>query len=188
MIGGADVAEDTTQQPVPEGESAVAETPPPPETVRTPEQVEAEWAAKQSALGRQYAATEKALRDQIAALTAAPAASGATGSDDAIREENERLRKQLVETERAHTRDVRAARFPLAAEALEPDVLATMDEARLSGLEARLTPAPSTARVMSSTPPRTSEAPKPLTEKTSDELKADLARYAPDFLRTLRPE
>lgn len=154
---------------------------------RTPEQVEAEWSARHSAAGRQHAATEKALRDQIAALQAAKAPSSGDGDgQDAIRAEIERLTKELADERVARALEVRAARYPYSAEALEPSALAAMDEARLAGLEARLTPTAS-PRITSSTPPRSVDsAPKPLHEKTADELRADLARFAPDFARTLR--
>lgn len=153
---------------------------------RTPEQVEAEWQAKQSALGRQHAATEQTLRARIAALEAQTASGERTAPEqDAIRQENELLRKQLADREVAYAAEMRKVRFPLAAEALDAGVLATMDEAKLAGLEARLTPQAGVAaspRVESSTPPRNIDQPKPLEEKTAAELKADLARLAPAFL------
>lgn len=181
------MAED--EQPLSEqgGEAEAAVSAPPTEKpARTPEQVEAEWSARHSAAGRQHAATEKALRDQIAALEAEKAGTQASGNaDDAIRAENERLRKQLAESEQNRALEVRSARYPLSAESLTPSALAAMDEAQLAGLEARLTPGPNT-RLASSTPPRTQDQPKPLEEKSADELKADLARLAPDFVRQLR--
>lgn len=154
---------------------------------RTPEQVEAEWSARHSAAGRQHAATEKALRDQIAGLQAAQA--GTTAADtaqDATRAENERLAKELADERAARALEVRQARFPFSAEALAPSALVAMDDAQLAGLEARLTPGTASARLASSTPPRTADQPKPIEEKTEDELRADLARYAPDFVRQLR--
>ena len=159
---------------------------------RTPEQVEAEWQAKQSALGRQHAATEQTLRARIAALEAQTASGERTGSEqDAIQKENELLRKQLADRETAYNAELRKVRFPLAAEALDAGVLATMDEAKLAGLEARLTPQAGVAaspRMETSTPPRTTDQPKPLSEKTAAELKADLARLSPQFLSEIRAQ
>lgn len=158
---------------------------------RTPEQVEAEWQAKQSALGRQHAATEKNLRDRIAALEAESKASGSRtdAENDVIKQENEALRKQLAEQATAHVMSLRQARYPAAAEALDKDAFVAMDEAKLAGLEARLTPeAPpqaASAVVLASTPPRDVTPPKPASEKTSEELKRDLARMAPEYLSRL---
>lgn len=155
---------------------------------RTPEQVEAEWQAKQSALGRQHAATEKALRDQIAALQAFEKAAGdKTGTEaDAIRQENEALKKQLADQSAEYLLSIRRAKYPQAAETLDDAALKAMDEAKLAGLEARLTPAQQAAMLLSSTPPRDSATPKPMSEKTTAELQADLIKYAPEWQQRIR--
>jgi exonuclease VII large subunit len=154
--------------------------------VRTPEQVEAEWSAKQAALGRQYAAENKALRDQIEALrtaqqTTEQVATGSTSEAEALKRQLADMQKQLQQREQEYTANLRSTKYPHAAEALDPQVLATMDEAKLAGLEARLTPAFPGIGIESSTPPRVSSAPKSIEDKTVDELKADLARLAPAF-------
>jgi hypothetical protein len=183
------VANETEPQSAPEVGASADEAQATAGMVRTPEQVEAEWAAKQSALGRQYAAETKALRQRIDALEAERKAPGqrVPAEDDAVRQENELLRKQLVERERTYAAEMRRARFPLAAEALDDTTLASMDEAKLAGLEARLTPqvARPAPVVVSPTAPREMQVPKPIHEKTSAELKADLARDAEAFARDL---
>lgn len=186
------MADETPQQAGSEGGAAPSTEAGTQSQTRTPEQVEAEWQAKQSALGRQHAAESQALRSQIAALEAQTRAPGErTGTDDeALKTENERLRKQLQDKDVAYAAEVRKVRFPLSAEALDPAVLASMDEARLAGLEARLTPqvgqGASSPRVEPSTPPRTADVPKPLEERSRAELEAELARLAPEFLRELQ--
>jgi hypothetical protein len=82
---------------------------------------------------------------------------------------------------------VRRSRFPLSSEALDDQTLAAMDEARLAGLEARLTPQVSRPApvVVSPTAQRDVHMPKGIDEKTADELKADLARESDSFARDL---
>jgi hypothetical protein len=161
----------------------------------TVEQVEAEWRNRVSQKDRAHAAEAKTLRQQIAALEAeAKASDGRTASEqDAVKLENERLRKQLAERDIAYALAVRKAKYPGAADALDPEVFVAMDEAKLAGLESRLTPGAleegplATRTMVPATAPRTTAVPKPLSEKTSAELEADLARLAPDFLRQLGP-
>jgi hypothetical protein len=160
-----------------------------PQAARTPEQVEAEWSAKQAALGRQYAAETKALREQVSALqasqsTAQQVVSGTQSEAEALKQQLAESQKQLQQREQEYTADLRATKYPNAAEALDPQVLATMDEAKLAGLEARLTP--SRFAIDPSTPARTSSAPKNIEDKTLDELKADLARMGPAFAEEMR--
>jgi len=157
-----------------------------PPKVRTPEEVEAEWSAKQASLGRQYAAENKSLRDQIEALKASQqsAVETVTGTQteaETLRKQMADLQKQLQQREQEYTASLRATKYPAAAEALDPQVLASMDEAKLAGLEARLTPQRPPIGIDSSTPPRTSAAPKSIEEKSVDELRADLERMAPEF-------
>ena len=184
------MAEDTTPQ---QAESTASVAPSSEasaeQATRTPEQVEAEWQARQSALGRQHAAETQALRAQVAALEASQKDSSqrTVAENDAIKTELENTKRQLVETQRTALVQTRAARFPNAADALEPDVLAAMDEAKLAGLEARLAPqvSPSAPPLASSTPAKGSSAAKPLSEKSIAELEADLKRYGPQFEKEL---
>lgn len=185
------MADTNPQQAGSEAAAAPAQAAGEQQQTRTPEQVEAEWQAKQTALGRQHAAVEQALRDQLAALEAKTKASGerTDSEDDAIRIENERLKKLLADKDMTYAAEMRKVKYPLAAEALDPTILASMDEARLAGLEARLSPVVGQAlspRVESSTPPRQVTEAKPLSEKTAAELRADLERAAPAFLRELQ--
>jgi septal ring factor EnvC (AmiA/AmiB activator) len=161
-----------------------------PQQTRTPEQVEAEWSAKQAALGRQYAATERALREEIASLkasqqSAVETASGTQTEAEALRKQLADQEKRLQQREQEYTANLRATKYPLAAETLEPQVLATMDEARLAGLEARLTPHRPPMGIDSSTPPRTASAPKSPDEMSVEEMKAELERLAPAFAREI---
>jgi hypothetical protein len=159
---------------------------------RTPEEVEAEWQARHTALGRQHAAETKALRDQLAALSAAQqtaeaAVEGTVSEAEALRQQLAAQQRLFQQREQEYTATLRATKYPFAAEALEPQVLATMDEAKLAGLEARLTPSRSGARIDPSTPARNAPtAPKPLEEKTAAELREELARLAPGFAAEMR--
>lgn len=173
----------TEEQPVAGTEATPPEgSPPEPATV---EQVEAEWKHRVSQKDKAHAAETKALRDQIAALSAT--AGSAQQQADGSLSELDVLKRQLAESEKRHQETqaqyearLRATKFPNAAEALDPTALATMDEARLAGLEARLSaPAPRPFPVDPSTPPRAPSAgAKPIEEKTSAELREDLRRMS----------
>ncbi len=147
---------------------------------RTAEQVEAEWQSRHTALGRQHAAEVQSLKDQLAAAQADQ--QSATSTSEQAGSEVEALKRQLAEAQKReqanaqnYARDLRTTKYPYAAEALDPQSLATMDEAKLAGLNARLTPqAPRPgAGIDPSTPPKT-QGEKPITEKTAAELKADI--------------
>ena len=159
-----------------------------PQQPSTPEEVEAEWKYRVSQKDKAHAAETKSLREQIAALsaTSGSAQQQAQGSLS----ENEALRRQLAENQKAlqqmdaqHRVEVRAIRFPASADVLDANALAAMDEAKLAGLEARLSaPAPRGLPIDPSTPARVqSGAPKPIEEKTSAELREDLRRMAPQI-------
>jgi hypothetical protein len=175
-------------------QQAVGEAEATPETgsqAQTPtaEQVEAEYKARLSGKDKAHAAETATLRSQIAALEASQKDSTqrTATENDAIKTELENTKKQLVQTQRDALVTTRAARFPNAAEALEPDVLASMDEAKLAGLEARLAPASAgLPPLASSTPAKASTAPKPQSEKTVAELEADLRRFGPQFEQEIR--
>ena len=184
----------TDQQPVeatpatPEAAPAAESQAPAP--TRTAEEVEAEYKARLSGKDRAHAATEQALRDQIAALqgektTAQQQADGTLSEVDALKAqlkaEQEARRKDSME----YQQTLRSTKYPNAADALDATTLATMDEAKLAGLEARLTQAPTPRPVDPNTPPATPSAPAS-TDKTAAELKEDLRKMAPDFAATLR--
>lgn len=155
----------------------------------TPEQVEAEWKYRVSQKDKAHAAETKSLRDQLAALSGVASTAEQTASGSLS--EAEALKRQLVETQRLlqqkdaeHSSQLRAIRFPAAAEVLDASALAAMDEAKLAGLEARLSaPAPRGLPVDHSTPPRTPpSAQKPIEEKTSAELRDDLRKMSPQII------
>lgn len=149
---------------------------------RTAEQVEAEWQSRHTALGRQHAAEVQSLKDQLAAAQASQQAATSTAGEAG--NEVEALKRQLAEAQKAQQRQaqefagqLRSTKYPYAAEALDPQVLATMDEAKLAGLNARLSPSPQRpgAGIDPSTPPK-AQGQKPISEKSAAELKADLLR------------
>jgi len=109
----------------------------------------------------------------------------ASEAEAALRQQVADLQRQLEESARIKTAEVRSVRFPKATESLGADVVATMDEERLASLEQRLggtAPAPVMASVA---PARSITAPPPPRDKTTDELKADLKRYEAEFLASL---
>lgn len=166
---------------------AAPESPVIPPTVET---VEAEYKARLSGKDRAHAATEQALRDQIAALegdktTAKAAADGSLSETDALKAQLKAEQDGRKKDSLGYTQTLRTTKYPEAAATLDAATLATMDEARLAGLEARLTQAPTPAPVDPSTPPRTTDAPAS-TEKTAAELEKDLERLAPEFAASLR--
>lgn len=154
----------------------------------TPEQVEAEWKYRVSQKDKAHAAETKALRDQIAALSATSGsaqqqAEGSLSEAEALRQQLALAQKTLAQKDAEHTAQLRSVKFPNAADALDPSALAAMDEAKLAGLEARLSaPGPRTLPVDPSTPPRQpSGAAKPIEEKTAAELREDLRKMAPQI-------
>jgi len=157
----------------------------------TAEQVEAEYKARLSGKDKAHAAETKALREQLAALQSAQ--QNAVAQVDGTMSEAEALKRQLAETqkqlqqrEQEFTATLRSTMYPYAAEALDPQVLASMDEAKLAGLNARLQPARPAFGIDSSTPARTASAPKTIEDMTLEEVKDALQRAAPAFEAELR--
>jgi hypothetical protein len=175
--------ENQTPQAEAAGEAAPAAAASTEQQQRTPEQVEAEWQAKQTALGRAHAAETQVLRDQVKALQAAqtPATGDGSASEAELKRQLAEAQKTLQQREQEYTAGLRAAKYPHAAEALDPTALAAMDEAKLAGLNERLAPQQSRPfGVDPSTPPR-EVGEKPFEEKSLAELKADLVKYSPQF-------
>ena len=187
----------TEQQPV----EATPATPAPaapaegsqaPAPTRTAEDVEAEYKARLSGKDKAHAAEVATLQQQVQAAQAASTSAGSQA--EAASTDVETLKQQLANQQalnkqqaNQYQQTIRSTQYPYAAEALDPQTLASMDEAKLAGLNARLTPsvAPSVP-VDPSTPPRTADVPKPIDEKTPDELKADLKRYGDQFAAELQ--
>ena len=182
--------EATPSTPPPAAETPPATESQDPAPTRTADSVEAEWKNRVSSKERYFAATEKSLRDQIASLeagqeTAQKAADGNLSEVDALKAQL-KAEKDARKQEKANaTATLRTTKYPEAASTLDVSTLASMDEAKLAGLEARLTQAPTPAPVDPSTPPRATAAPES-TDKSAADLKADLERLSPDFAASLR--
>lgn len=181
----------TEQQPVEGNQATPTEGSSEQPSTRSAEEVEAEYKARLSGKDKAHSAEVAELRRQLEAAQQT-SQSAATQGEQAT-QSVEQLRQQLAEAQKAQQKQqqefqaqLRTTKYPYAAEALDPQVLATMDEAKLSGLNARLTPSRPGAGVDPSTPPRTTEQAKPTEEKSSAELKADLARLGPAFANELR--
>jgi hypothetical protein len=193
------VQEGSPPDPAPESQAPEA-TPPAagevtPEAT-TPEQVEAIWKNRVAGKDRAHAAAEAALRDQIADLNRRLEGKQAVDAENMSDVERANARAEAAEqraqaAEQQRLLDVRAVKYAAAAEALDdPAQLATMDEAKLAALNARLTgdetpPPPPTvidpnaARRPGSTPPA---APR---DRSIEQLESDLKDQAPAFSESL---
>lgn len=166
------------------------------EGTRTLEDVEAEWANRMSGKDKAHAAEIKALKEQHAAELAAAGNSAHQLTEEArakmtdaeaLAAENATLKTSLEAERKGRVLDTRKAKFPAASESLGDDVVATMDEEKLTALEARLaTPGavPPPAVPLSNTAAKTG-GDQPITEKTSADLIADLERFSPGFVADL---
>ena len=154
---------------------------------RTVEQVEAEYRARQAGKDRE----NEALRQELARFKATEAQRTTEAEQRRTAElgEVEALKRQLAEERQARTSEVRSVRFPNAADVLDPSALAAMDEAKLAALEERLAPkrvqGTAGAVIDPNSPPRNPPQGTPQ-EKSVEDLKADLAKYAPDFVQELQ--
>lgn len=180
----------TDQQPVEQTPATPTEGSPA-ETPRTAEQVEAEYKARLSGKDKAHAAEVAELRRQLEAAQQTGTQKATEGEQanqtvEQLRAELARAQKAQQEQAQQFTGQLRSTKYPYAAEALDPQVLATMDEAKLAGLNARLTPSRPSAGIDPSTPPKDTAPAKPTSEKTAAELKQDLAKYGPAFAQELR--
>lgn len=157
-------------------------TPTPQPTV---EEVEAIWKKRVSGKDKAHEAEVAELRRQLeAARTPQPASApaGETPEQVRIRELEERLKRTEVEKALAE----RKARFPHAAEDLGEDI-ASVDEARLARLEARLAaeeaaPPP----IIASNSARRGEPAQTPVEPTREDLLRQLAELSPLYEEALR--
>lgn len=182
--------EATPATPEPTQSTAQATESQAPAPTRTADTVEAEYKARLSGKDRAHAATEQALRDQIASLQGEKTvvqkqADGTISEVDALKAQLKAEQDGRKKDGMEHAQTLRSTKYPEAAATLDATTLATMDEAKLAGLEARLTQAPTPAPVDPNTPPATPSAPAS-TEKSAADLKADLERMAPEFAAELR--
>lgn len=158
------------------------------------------WEKRMSGLQRAHNEETRVLRDQLAALQAAAAGTTAKASQTVAATSEEAARwkaaadanaKALAEERQLRIVETRAAKYPFAAESIgDPGVLVAMDEARLAGLNERLAPpaAPTRKGVMDPNGSgRTMAAGEvPLKDKTPEQLKDDLVKYAPDWVRQIK--
>jgi hypothetical protein len=175
------------QEPSPAGDAT---------ETRSPEEIEAIWKNRVSQKDRAHAAEAKALRERAEAAEAKAARTAeaeAEGSSDADQwKAKYEASQKAVEQERTERLiEVREAKYPMAAEALEPEVLAKMDEGKLAALNARLDdgePAPSGRIDPNAAPRRTPSPPTSPRDKSVAELEADLKRYGPGYVNQIHGE
>jgi hypothetical protein len=153
-----------------------------------------------SGLQRSHNEETRVLREQLAAAQAAAGQTTQAASQTAEQAAQEAARWKaqaeanaaaLEQERKARIAETRAAKYPFAAESLgDPGVLMTMDEARLAGLNERLAPAAPTTRkgVMDANGAGRPAAPAniPTGEKTSEQLKEDLAAFAPSWTAQIK--
>jgi len=157
------------------------------------------WEKRMSGLQRAHNTETQVLRDQIAALQAASGQTTTQASQTVAETSQEAARwkqladanaKALAEERQLRVVETRQAKYPFAAESIgDAGVLISMDEGRLAGLNERLAPPPPSARrVMDANGAGRSltAGEKPLKDKTAQELKDDLAKFAPDWVRQIK--
>lgn len=165
---------------------------------RTPDEIEAIWRNRIAGKDRAHAAETSTLRQQLEEANRRAAAAEARKAQEAAAEMSEaeqwkaraeEAERRAAEIERQRVLDVRTAKYGAAAEALDADVLAAMDEAKLAALNARLTgdEAPAPPLIDPNSPRRQSASPAPSPrEKSVEELEADLRKFEPEFEGRLR--
>jgi hypothetical protein len=159
-----------------------------------------DWQKRMSGLQRAHNTETQVLRDQIAALQAAQSGTTAQASQQVAATSQEAANwkaqaeanaKALAEERQLRIVETRQAKYPFAAENLgDPGVLVAMDEARLAGLNERLAPPPAATRkgVMDANGAGRSvgSTDVPTSQKTAQQLKDDLTKFAPDWTRQLQ--
>lgn len=110
---------------------------------------------------------------------------------EAQRFEAERAQFQReLETERQRANvEIRKAKYPAIAADLDDQALAVMDEAKLAGLNARLSASGGSSEPPSLIDPNSAgrpQAPTAPAERTSDQIKAELAALGPAFAKDLQ--
>jgi hypothetical protein len=162
-----------------------------PSEARSPEEIEAIWKNRVSKKDAAHDAEVKALRENLAAAekraTAKAAAEAADASEaDQWKARAEAAEAQVQQERQDHIREVRSTKYPHAAEALDPDVIAAMDEGKLASLNSRLSGeeeepsgGPIDPNAAPKRPPTPPTAPK---EKSVAELEGDLRKFAPEFI------
>jgi len=153
-----------------------------------------------SGMQRAHNAEMQVLRDRLSSFEATASQTTSKASQTVAETSQEAARwkaaadanaKALAEERQLRIVETRAAKYPFAAENLgDPGVLIAMDEARLAGLNERLAPPPAPTRksVMDANGAgrSTNAGEVPLKDKTSQQLKDDLAKFAPDWMRQVK--
>lgn len=145
----------------------------------TPEDIEAYWRTRTSGIDKKWRALEaenKVLRERESASKSGTESAGNATGTDAANELVSRLQAELEAERKARISDTRAAKYPHAAKAVgDVNILAAMDEANLASLNESLTPVGTASRPTDpNNPGRTVKGPKPISEMTTEELKAHL--------------
>jgi len=163
---------------------------------RTPEEVEAIWKNRIAGKDRAHAAETESLRQQLASEKAAreraeqerqTQQTSEMSESDRWKAEAERERQRADAAEQQRVVDVRVAKFPAAAEHLEPSAMASMDEAKLAALDARLRDdLPVSINDPNAPRRQTPAATPPSGEKSVAELEADLKKHAPAWQESLK--
>lgn len=165
----------------------------------TLEELDAQWRNRMSGKDKAHKAESDSLRSQNAALQAQlekdrseREAARLAGMSEAERVAAERdaLKTQLEEERRARVVDTRKAKYPNIAADFDDEVIAAMDEAKLAALNERLAAAPQAGTPPSLIDPNSSArtlpaGQKPVSEKTREELIADLKEQSPSFVASL---
>lgn len=163
---------------------------------RTVEEVEAFWKNRVSGKDRSHAAETAELRRQLAeAQTRASTeaqqreqqAGELTESEQQWKQKYEDAEKRATEAEQARVRETRTAKYAAAAEHLDEATLVSMDEAKLAGLNARLTgdEAPAPPPMDPNAPRRESASPPAPRERSVEEMEADLKAQESEFLQRM---
>lgn len=185
----------------PSGEAAVTTTETPavvteasvtPAT-RTVEDVEKEYRDRIAGKDRAHDAEMKTVRGELDRLRAAEqqrqqaeteARRSQMTAEQVMQDQIKTLTDQMNQRERDHLTELRKIRFPTVAAELDDAILAATDEGKLAALEAKLTAgqtAPPPSLIDSNSAARSNGTTPVTTEKSIEDLKADLAREGAAF-------
>ena len=165
---------------------------------RTAEEVELEWRNRLSGKDKAHAAEKQRLEALIQEMTAENQQTKAEAKTkmtdlETLQKQYADIQKELESERKGRAIDNRKAAFPNAAGILSEDILATMDEEGLKGLEQRLATTPMSGEantppapkpVLPNTAARTQDAP-PTAEPTIADLKSLLEQQAPAWREEL---
>jgi hypothetical protein len=199
------VLEGSQSDPAPESSAEPEVTTPPvaptegePEPVtteeRTPEQIEAIWKNRVAGKDKAHAAETATLRQQIADYEARLTTKQQQDLENMTEAEQWKAKAKAAEDERDAERqqrvlEVRQTKYTAAAENLDEATLASMDEAKLAALNARLTgdeAPPPPIMDPNTAPKRTSSPPASSRDKSVEELESDLKKHEPEFMGSLQ--